>query len=843
MNKIFEEKGLSQAEVEKQKARGKINKTTVEASRSIREIIIKNTMTLFNFLNLALAVVVVAIGSYKNTLFILSVFINTGIGIYQEIKAKRIIEKLSILKQNKAEVIRDGQRMTIPKEELVVDDLLCLSKGNQVPVDTVSLETGLYVDESMITGESDIVEKQVGDLIYSGCLVMQGSIKTKVQAVGNDTFISKLTSEAKTFKKAKSKIQQYIDKILKIIVIGILPVTFLVLLNQFFLTHLQLSVISQRETAILGSAAAISSLIPEGLVLLTSVALAAGVIKLSTMHVLAQDLSAIETLARVDVLCLDKTGTITEGKMTVEKVIAYAENEAEIEQIVAFIIAQDTEQNASTAALKTKFTNQALDFELVKYVPFSSEIKQQAVEIKGKGVYALGAFDLITNKLDEKVKNDVESAMRQGYRVLGLAHSFSSIQNGKLPKDSQMLGLILLKDRPKKEAKQILEYFEKQGTEIKIISGDHPDTVLSIAEDVGLTGAALSLAELPHEPEQLQKAVEQTTVFGRITPERKRDLVAALQANGRTVAMVGDGINDILALKKSDCAIALGSGNEATKSVAQFVLLENDFSVLPTVVQEGRKVINNINRVAGMNLLRVIYTFALILLLVVSRKLFPLESINLTLMGIFTVGIPSTLLILEKDERRVEDDFFKRIMVNAVPAGILIGITIFVMLILPYRFPIYSILNGEHLSADYGAYLSDVTLIIGSVQLFALYLLCRPLSRYRAMVIVGMTAVFYATYFIPPVTSFLGIAPLRSARFILPTLICIVLLLIIRMLILGGKRVNKSRLTLLSVVLVLLGVFASMKLNQLQHKTFKDRKVYTRNLSENWYKVQQSKKP
>ncbi|QDK71404.1 HAD-IC family P-type ATPase [Lactococcus protaetiae] len=842
MNKnITEMRGLSKPEVEQQIKLGNINTITVNAGQSVKEIIIRNTMTLFNLLNLTLAVVVIAIGSYKNTLFILSVIINTGVGIYQEIKAKRIIEKLSILTQNKVEVIRDGQKITINKEKIVVNDLLCLTKGMQVPVDTISLENGLYVDESMITGESDIVEKKVGDLIYSGCLVLQGQIKTQVQSVGNNTFVSKLTSEAKSFKDTKSKIQQYIDKILKIIMIAILPVTALVLLNQFFLTHLDLSIISQREIAILGSAAVISSLIPEGLVLLTSVALAAGVIKLSKKQVLAQNLSAIETLARVDVLCLDKTGTITEGKMNVEEVLYYTDNKEEINNVLSFIVEHDTEQNASIEALKNKFGGLQSRLDLVQYIPFSSEIKQQAIEIKDKGVYTLGAFDMISNKLENQQKQDIEFALKRGYRILGLAHSWSPLKDKTIPKDTKIICLIFLKDKPKKEAKKILEYFERQGTEIKIISGDHPETVLNIAHDVGIKGSARNLNELPKDAESLQKIAEETTVFGRITPERKRDLITALQSNGHTVAMIGDGINDILALKKSDCAIALGSGNEATKSVAQFVLLENDFSVLPSVVQEGRKVINNIKRVAGMNLLRVIYTFVLIILLVITRKIFPLESINLMLMGIFTVGVPSALLILEKDEKPSTDDFFKRIIVNIVPAGILIGITIFTMLILPYKFPLYSIAAEGHLATNYGAYLSDVTLIIGSVQLFALYLLCRPLSRYRASVIVGMTLVFYTTYFIPPITKFLGIAPLQSSRFIIPTLICIALLLIVRMLILDGKKVNKLKLSLLCLSLMILLIFASAKLRQFQKRMAYENDKYIQVLPDDWYHAQRDR--
>ena len=394
--------------------------------------------------------------------------------------------------------------------------------------------------------------------------------------------------------------------------------------------------------AIVGTSTTITSLIPEGLVLLTSVALALGVIKLSQMDVLTQELSAIETLARVDVLCLDKTGTITEGQMNVENVLYY-NDKAETNDIISYIISLEQEQNSSMEALTKYFTSgQQNTFELVSYQPFSSETKYQSVEIKNKGNYILGAFDLVAKEVTSKQKADIEEALEKGYRILALSHNV-------LGEKSQLLCLIFLKDRPKKEAKKILEYFEKQGTQIKIISGDHPKTVSLIAKEVGLEADYIGLSELPESEKELQEVVEEKTIFGRITPERKRDIIAALQANGHTVGMIGDGINDILALKKSDCPIALGSGNEATKSVAQFILLKNDFSVLPNILKEGRKVINNITRVASMNLLRVIYIFTLTVLLLITRHLFPLESINLMMMGIFTVGIPSALLVLEKD--------------------------------------------------------------------------------------------------------------------------------------------------------------------------------------------------
>ena len=835
MDKVNMTKGLTNTEVEEQKKLGNVNVTTIKVGNSNKDIIIKNSMTIFNLLNLILAVVLFVIGSYKNMLFIFSIISNTSIGIYQEIKAKRIIEKLSFLKQEKVEVIREGEKASIHKEELVLNDIICLKKGDQIPVDAISLENGMDVDESMITGESDFIEKQTGDFIYSGSLVMQGTAKAQVQAVGNHTFISKLAKEASVLKKAKSKIQQQIDKILKIIVIGIIPISILVLLNQFVFSSLDLSVIPQRKTAIIGTAATITSLIPEGLVLLTSVALALGVIKLSRMNVLTQELSAIETLARVDVLCLDKTGTITEGQMNVEQVLYYAEEKPEVDKIMSFIISLDEEQNASMEALKKYFdTSQKSNFELETYHPFSSETKYQSIELKGGSTYNLGAFDLVAKELTTKQNADIEKALDEGYRILALSQSKAN------EKDS-LVCLILLKDRPKKEAKRILEYFEKQGTKIKIILGDHPKTVSLIAKEVGLEADYVGLSELPDDEKEFKKIVEEKTIFGRITPERKRDIIASLKSNGHTVGMIGDGINDILALKKSDCPIALGSGNEATKSVAQFILLKNDFSVLPDILKEGRKVINNITRVASMNLLRVIYTFTLTVLLLITHHLFPLESINLMMMGIFTVGIPSALLVLEKDEKRNEEDILQKIRNNALPTGIIIGVAIFAMLALAYKFPIYTSFTNGHVVTHYKEFISDVTLIIGSVQLFSLYLLCRPLSRFRAIVITGMTALFYGTYFIEPVTKFLGIAPFTSFRFLIPTSICILLILIIRAFFSKEVKMRSKKLILLISCLLLVSGFSFTKLRQYSVRAMTDSPQYKKILVNNWEKSQLNK--
>lgn len=753
--------GLTLSQVKERLEQGKVNVTTASASKSTKEIILYNSMTLFNFLNVLLFALVLFTGSFKNMMFILSIIFNTGIGIYQEVKAKKTIESLSILNQASVSVIRDGVMCQVDKEALVLDDILVLKKGMQVPVDVICLEDGLMVDESLITGESDLIEKHIGDSIYSGSLVMQGNAKVQTTSVGDQTYVSQLTVEAKTFGVNKSQIQKHIDRILKWITIIIIPATVLVFLDQSKFLD-----IVGTNAVILKAVAAVIGMMPEGLVLLTSVALAAGVLKLSTMGTLAQELPAIETLARVDTICLDKTGTITEGKMSVESVLYYADNQAEIDDLIAFIVSRDEEQNMSTLALQTRFSRPKRDYDIVYQLPFSSDLKLQAMEISGKGTYLLGAFDMIVPELSETVQADIASALSSGHRIIGLAHSKEHLTAKAVPEDGTLLALILIKDVVKEDAREIIAYFKAQDVDVKIISGDYPDTIAAIAKDVGVTGKAIISADIPEDMTALQEVVKETSIFGRVTPPQKRNIIQAMQLNGHTTCMVGDGINDILALKQSDCAIAFGSGSEATKAVAQFVLLDNDFSTLPNVVKEGRKVINNINTVASLNVVRVVYSMVLVFALFFFKLLFPLDPINLTLVGILTIGIPTFLLVFEKNEAKAKDNFFRNIFLNAVPCGVVLALTIFIL---------SSLAKGE-VVIDVGGRIERyqhyaqveildmwlktlITQIIGGIQLFLMILLCRPLTKFRLGVILFSLVTFVGSYFIEPLMSLFGLLP------------------------------------------------------------------------------------
>ena len=743
-NVVDKNVGLNDEAVKEQIKNNNVNSDTVIASRTTKEIVIKNVVTLFNILNLLLVVVVLYTGSLKNILFAGALISNAIIGITQELKSRKLIDKLSFLSQNKVFVIRGGKEEEIDKKNIVINDILKLKKGMKMPVDVICLDTGIMVDESLITGEAEPVLKKEGDLIYSGSLVVQGTAYSQVYLVGKNTYVSKLTIEAKVYKATNSKIQKYTRKILNVITFLVIPLIIIILINQFFFLES-----TNVKESLLGMVAAVSGMLPEGLVLLTSVAFAAGVIKLSTYNTITQDLPAIETLARVDTICIDKTGTITEGKMSVDDVIYYDEK-VKIDNILSFIVKNDTEQNMSTEALKKYFSKNEKNYKIIDYIPFASETKWQAMTLKNEGTFILGAFDILDVRADKKVREDAYRYVDKGFRVLALAHTDSEVKNNKIPSGSKIVCLIFIKDKVKSDAKEILAYFKEQDVTIKVLSGDHPNTIKAIADEVGLGGNALNHDEIPTDIKKLRKSVEDVSIFGRVVPEQKREIVKALQANGHTVAMIGDGINDILAMKQSDCAIAFAAGSEATRAVSQFVLLTNDFSTLPEVVRQGRRLINNMNRVAGLYLVRVIYSFLLSLVLLFIGRDYPLQPITLSTVSTLGIGLPSWFLTFEKNEHKAKDDYLKRVLLNAIPTGLTIAFSLIFIIL----FRVDSMSSVELRTA--------CTLVIGTIQMTLLYLLCKPLTMYRRFVVFFIIAAFYISYFIPPLNYLLDITYLNE---------------------------------------------------------------------------------
>ena len=658
--------GLSKEEVEKRKNQNLVNFDTSVPTKSIGKIIRENFITLFNILNLVLAIAVFAVGSYKNALFMIIIITNTAISTIQEIHSKKMVDKLAVLASQKASVIRDGEKQEISIHEIVLDDIIEFKTGNQVPVDGKIKEGNVEVDESFITGESDTIYKKAGDTIFSGSIIVSGKCIAQVEHVGEDNYTSQISMGAKYVKKVKSEMTKSLSKIIRVLTYTIVPVGILLFCNQYF--HLHATI----QQAVEKTVAAMIGMIPEGLVLLTSTVFMVSVIRMSKQKVLVQELYCIETLARVDTLCLDKTGTLTEGKMEVKKFSSLSQ---EFENIVANIANSSEDTNATINAIKDKFNKVKNAWKKVEVIPFSSETKFSAVLFKEQGTYILGAPEIV---LHDKI-NDFEKELSEAdeYRILAIIHTDTAIGKKELPKEYDVVGFLYLKDKIRKEAKDTLKYFKDQGVDIKIISGDNPITVSQIAKRVGMENydkyIDLSTIETQYE---LKEAAIKYSIFGRVTPMQKKELISELKANGRTVAMTGDGVNDVLALKEADCSIAMANGSDATKNVSQLILMDSNFASMPKVVLEGRRSINNLERSASLFLVKTIYSAVLSVIFIILGELYPFMPIQLSAISTITIGVPSFFLALEYNKDRIQGNFLQNVIRKALPTALTVIISI-----------------------------------------------------------------------------------------------------------------------------------------------------------------------
>lgn len=714
--------GLSNHEVEYRVNNGLSNDDKIKYTRTMKEIILSNSITLFNILNLSLLVLVLTTGSLQNTLFIGTIVFNTVIAIYQEFKAKRILDNIKVTNQDRVTVIRDGEKKEIAKEEIVIDDLLYLSSGDSVVVDLeVVKSSSLEVDESVITGESDAIMKKKNDKIISGSIVTSGNAYAKVISVGRNNYANNLIKEASLVKDNSSYLQNTINNILKIVTFLIIPVGLLLFISQYFYSNQTYS------EAILGAVAGIIGMIPEGLVLLTSIALTAGVIKMAKQNVIIQKLHGIEILSCTDVLCLDKTGTITDGTMEVVDTIVL-DNRINVAEIIANICTEEA-NNSTDIALKKKFGVKN-NLNVNDRVSFSSVKKCSITEIEGIKYY-LGALEYITNQkiTDYEVLNKY---ILKGYRIITLAKE----KNNNI----EVLGFIIVKDNIRNSAKETLKYFKEQDVEIKIISGDNPITVSNILKQLEFDGydRYIEGKDLPNDYEELEKIVNEKTVFGRMTPVQKQIVIKALKENN-TVSMIGDGVNDVLALKEADCGIALATGVNAARSVSEVVLTTSDFSVLPGIVNEGRRVVNNIERVASMYLIKTTYSFLLSLLSIVLTYEYPFYPIQLSLISSICVGIPSFFLALEPNYSKVGKDFIATVFRNALPNGITVVFNIFIIIMF------CTIFNG-----NFENYRLVVVSLTGFITLRLLYTICKPLNLWRKMLLVFCSISFFELLILIP---------------------------------------------------------------------------------------------
>lgn len=733
------DEGLSSEQVKKRIDENLCNSDTQIPTKSIKRIFFDNIVTLFNILNIALGIAVLYVGSYKNMLFLGVMFFNTAIGIIQEIRAKRTIDRLSIVSATKVNAVRDGKKCLIKVDEIVLDDILEFSQGNQIPVDCTVISGECDANESLLTGESDAVHKTEGDMMLSGSYVVSGKCTVRAERVGSESYASKISAEAKYIKKVNSEIMWTLKNIVKVLTFVIIPLALILFFKQYYVPSdladkvvytLFGSVDGHFAEAVVNTVASVIGMIPEGLILLTSTVLAVSVIRLAKHKVLVQELYCIETLARVDVLCLDKTGTITEGCMEVADYTAYGEydNKESVSEIMCGLVNALDDSNATFLALKEKFGGLS-KMTADRVIPFASERKWSGAHFKNEGSYIMGAAEFILKEIPNDLKKILDGYSRN-YRAVILAHSDNDFKGNDLPDDISVTGIILLNDKIRAEAPQTLKYFADQNVTVKVISGDNPITVSDVARRANVKNYDKYIdATSLKTDEDIERAIEEYTVFGRVTPAQKKKFVLALKKFGHTVAMTGDGVNDVLALKEADCSIAMAAGSDAARNVSQLVLLNSNFSSMPKVVAEGRRSINNIERSSTLFLVKTIFSTILALIFVFINVQYPFQPIQLTLVNAFTIGIPSFILALEPNNDRIKGNFFFNIMKKAIPAGLTTVANI-----------VLCIAAMNIFSLSYDEYSTIAVCITAITALFILFQVSYPFNKLRAVLFAAMVA-------------------------------------------------------------------------------------------------------
>ena len=664
-------KGLTSFEVEERIRQGKINKNIDETDRPVWEIVKRNTFTFFNLIFAVIAILISLVQAWNQLIFLPIIVINTIVGIYQEIKAKRYLDQMTLLHAPQSTVIRNGQQEKIASDDLVEEDIIILKTGNQIVADARIVEGSIFVNESLLTGEADEIEKNVDNKLLSGSFVVSGEAKVILEKVGKDSYISKLTEQAKLVDHGEdSEMLRALNKLLKWVSFIILPIAVILFTQNYFVNHNTL------QTSVVAMVAAVIGMIPEGLYLLTTIALTLSSVKLARNQVLLHNMKSIESLARVDVLCVDKTGTITEPRMSVEQVFVSPSSnisKAKFMSLLSDYISANTDDNDTMKAIR-EFMLAKGDLQnkmtgVKKIIPFSSKVKYSAVCFENES-YLLGAPEIVLGKNYEKISSEINHLLKEGFRVLVLARTEEKNYE-QLNLGTQALGYVVLANPIRENARETFNYFAQQGVNIKVISGDNPQTVSAVAKRAGIMRAEDFIdANLLKTEEDLDQAIESYTVFGRVTPDQKRRLVQALKRKGHTVAMTGDGVNDILAMKSADCSIAMASGSDAATQVAQVVLLDSDFGHMTQVVTEGRRVVNNVQRSAILFLVKNLFSIILAIISAIFVFTYPLQASQLSLISLFTIGIPGFLLSLEENDKRIEKDFIKNVILKALPASL-----------------------------------------------------------------------------------------------------------------------------------------------------------------------------
>ncbi len=709
--------GLNNEQVNERISNNLVNFNDQPPTKTVKQIIMSNFFTYFNFINVVLGSAIIIAGIYghqvfnalKNCLFMGVIICNSIISTLQEIVSKKTIDKLSVLAEAKVTGIRNGKEVHLGIEEIVLDDILKLSLGNQVVTDAIILEGDVEVNESFLTGEVDPIPKHKGDMLLSGSFIVSGSCYAKVEHIGRENYISTISSEAKYDKKVNSVIMTSFERMLKVLSVVIVPVGALLLMNQLQVTNYDIT------ASIFNTVGALIGMIPEGLLLLTSSVMAVSVVRLSRYHVLVQQLYCIETLARVDVICLDKTGTITEGAMEfVDGIPCEGVNKSELDESLANVCYAFDNTNATMEAIMEHYPSKGI-WTVKDKQEFSSSRKYSAVEFEERGTFYIGAPEFVLKNSFSKYQEFLDKYT--DYRVLVVAHQNEALSQGQL--DLKVLGFVLIQDKIRKEAPDTLKYFKEQGVRVKIISGDNFKTVCSIAKRAGIEEAKGMDATLLNS-DNIDEMLEKYDVFGRVTPEQKKMIIESLQRQGHTVAMTGDGVNDVLALKKADCSIAMASGSDAAKNVSQLVLLDSNFASMPEVVAEGRRTINNVERSASLLLIKTIFTCILVVICIFMKSEYFYLPIHLSLITTCTISIPSFVLALEPNHKRVRGKFMLKVVGKSLPAALTVVFNVVMIVLFRNQFNI----DGNLTS-------TLIVIMTGTTGFIFLSRLCRPFNLFR----------------------------------------------------------------------------------------------------------------
>lgn len=719
--------GLSSRQVQERIDNGLVNGVSTSASKTYYQIFKENICTLFNLLNFLIFTALVMVKAWSNIIFMVIIICNAVIGIIQEIKAKRLVDQLSILTKPSITVIRNSKSQVIDISEVVMDDILVLESGNQVCNDAIVIFGTIDTNESLLTGEVDPINKIIGSKLLSGSSVVSGKCYARVINIGDNNYATTLVKEAQKVKENNSELIDSMNKITKLTTFLIVPLGIVLFVEALYLRQDSL------YNAVVFSAAGLLGMLPKGLVLLTSVSLANGITRLAKKDVLIQDLYSLETLAHVDVLCLDKTGTITDGKMKVEQVLKLNSLENyKIEEIIGSYLNESDDNNATFQAMNDYFGTNSM-YEYINKISFSSLRKWSAVEFSGIGTIVIGAIEKI---IKDELSDEIKVLMDQGMRVIGVGHTLKKVNEKGLPKLKPLM-IIVLSDTIRKQTKETLEYFHHEGINIKVISGDNINTVTAIGKKAGVLDYQCGIDMTGIEDDEIKNIIHDYTVFGRVTPNQKRLIVKALKESGHQVAMTGDGVNDLLALKEADCSIAIAQGSDASKQISQVILLKSDFTCLPDVLLEGRKVINNVTRVAGVFFIKTVYTVLLSLFCVICNKEFPFIPLQITLIDIMIEALPSFMTIFESNVRKIKGRFLPKVLGRAFSSAI--GIVIIFILIMLLA-PIFKLDNLKSVTLMY--------MVLGTVSIVAVIRSCFPFTKLRILICIVMILGFGGAIFL-----------------------------------------------------------------------------------------------